>query len=279
MEPCHAAHYPRCRRPARRGLRTLSPPRTDRATQDGLFSGSNSKACPITRSPAWPAFPGLPLPAISKSFLPRRPDAIRRFPWKGRRGQPRRPLGQPGRALPSASATPLRQAQQTIEQRTGLHRGLTQVRRFLLRLGLVTRKVAAVPLPPKEHASRTRPGACRFLDDELEPQLRQFVRASATSILWMPATSSSARSSATCGASCAVVNRAARAASVTTCWGVARRQPPVDPGGQPQLHQRHLGAAFCCARSLRPVWGVRSRWCWTMPATRNAPWSRSWPDP
>ncbi len=100
-------------------------------------------------------------------------DAIRRFPWKGRRGQLDDhwvSLEEHFRQHPPRS---LRQAQQTIEQRTGLHRGLTQVRRFLLRLGLKPRKVAAVPLPPKstlpEHVREQR----RFLDDELEPQLRE----------------------------------------------------------------------------------------------------------
>src|SRR5271156_544990 len=75
-------------------------------------------------------------------------NAIRRFPWKGRRGlldDHSVSLEEYSRHHPPRS---LRQAQQTTEQRTGLHRGLTQVRRFLLRLGLKPRKVAAVPLPP-----------------------------------------------------------------------------------------------------------------------------------
>lgn len=66
----------------------------------------------------------------------------------------------------------VKQARQVIEQQTGVRRGLTQVRRFLHRLGLSTRKVAAVPLPPKStpegHAREQR----RFLDDELEPLLQ-----------------------------------------------------------------------------------------------------------
>jgi transposase len=65
----------------------------------------------------------------------------------------------------------VRQAREVIRQRTGLVRGLTQVRRFLRRLGLQPRKVAAVPVPPKkspeEHAREQR----RFLDEELEPVL------------------------------------------------------------------------------------------------------------
>jgi transposase len=67
----------------------------------------------------------------------------------------------------------VRAAQEVIRQRTGLLRGLTQVRRFLHRLGLEPRKVAAVPVPPKktpaEHARAQR----QFLDDELEPVLAE----------------------------------------------------------------------------------------------------------
>jgi transposase len=100
-------------------------------------------------------------------------DAIRRVPWKGRRGQLDDhwlSLEEHFRQHPPRS---VRQAQQAIEQQTGLHRGLTQVRRFLQRLGLKPLKVAAVPLPPKttlpEHAKEQR----RFLNNELEPQLRE----------------------------------------------------------------------------------------------------------
>ena len=67
----------------------------------------------------------------------------------------------------------VRQAQEVIRQRTGLVRGLTQVRRFLRRLGLQPRKVAAVPVPPKkapeEHAKEQR----QFLDDKLAPLLAE----------------------------------------------------------------------------------------------------------
>jgi transposase len=67
----------------------------------------------------------------------------------------------------------VKQARRVIEQQTGVRRGLTQVRRFLHRLGLSTREVAAVPLPPtstpQEHAREQR----RFLDDELEPLLAE----------------------------------------------------------------------------------------------------------
>jgi transposase len=65
----------------------------------------------------------------------------------------------------------VKEARDTIEQRTGIRRGLTQVRRFLRRLGAAPRKVAAIPVPPKsspgEHAQEQR----RFLEEELEPRL------------------------------------------------------------------------------------------------------------
>jgi transposase len=99
--------------------------------------------------------------------------AIRRFPFKGQRGQlddHRASLEEHFQKHPPRS---LREAQRAILEQTGIRRGLTQVRRFLLRVGLKPRKVAAVPLPPKatleEHAREQR----RFLSDELEPLLTE----------------------------------------------------------------------------------------------------------
>jgi transposase len=98
-------------------------------------------------------------------------DAIRRFPWKGQRGaldSHRAALEEHFRQHPPRS---VKEARHTIEQRTGLRRGQTQVRRFLRRLGLEPRRVAAVPIPPQataeDHAREQR----RFLGDELEPVL------------------------------------------------------------------------------------------------------------
>jgi transposase len=98
-------------------------------------------------------------------------DAIRRYPWQGRRGaldSHRLALEDYFRQHPPRS---VKEAQPVIERRTGIRRGQTQVRRFLHRLGLPPRRVAAVPLPPKttaeEHARVQRP----FLDAELEPVL------------------------------------------------------------------------------------------------------------
>jgi transposase len=108
-----------------------------------------------------------------RQFLQGGLAVIRRFPWKGRRGQlddHRASLEERFREHPPRS---VRQAQQAIEEHTGIRRGLTQVRRFLRRIGLSPRKVAAVPIPPKqtleEHAAEQR----RFLADELEPPLRE----------------------------------------------------------------------------------------------------------
>ncbi len=67
----------------------------------------------------------------------------------------------------------VKQARQVIEQRTGVRRGLTQVRRFLHRLGLSARKVAAVPLPPKSTPEEHGRQQGRFLADELEPLLQE----------------------------------------------------------------------------------------------------------
>jgi transposase len=100
-------------------------------------------------------------------------DEIRRCRHAGQKSalqQHRASLEEHFRQHPPRS---VRQAQEVIRQRTGLVRGLTQVRRFLRRLGLQPRKVAAVPVPPKktpeEHAREQR----QFLDDELEPVLAE----------------------------------------------------------------------------------------------------------
>jgi transposase len=108
-----------------------------------------------------------------KEFLQGGLAAIRRFPWKGRRGRlddHRASLEEHFRQHPPRS---VREAQWAIAQRTGIRRGLTQVRRFLLRIGLRPRKVAAVPIPPKQTAEGHAREQRRFLADELEPPLRE----------------------------------------------------------------------------------------------------------
>lgn len=64
----------------------------------------------------------------------------------------------------------VKEAQQVIEQRTGLCRGRTQVRRFLQRLGLKPRKACAIPVPPKSTPEEHAQKQARFLQDELEPR-------------------------------------------------------------------------------------------------------------
>src|SRR3954468_2186142 len=67
----------------------------------------------------------------------------------------------------------VKEAQQVIEQRTGIRRGLTQVRRFLRRLGLKPRKACAIPVPPKSTPQEHAQTQAQFLADQLEPRLEQ----------------------------------------------------------------------------------------------------------
>ena len=107
------------------------------------------------------------------AFLTGGLDAIRRYPWKGQRSAldgHRASLEEHFRQHPPRS---VKEAQHAIEQRTGVGRGATQVRRFLRRLGLQPRRVAAVPIPPQataeDHAREQR----QFLAGELEPVLAE----------------------------------------------------------------------------------------------------------
>src|SRR5262245_53879491 len=108
-----------------------------------------------------------------REFLNGGLDAIRRYPWKGQRSaldDHRASLEEHFRQHPPRS---VKEAQHTIAQRTGLRRGETQVRRFLRRLGLQPRRVAAVPLPPKATAEDHARTQRRFLEAELEPVLAE----------------------------------------------------------------------------------------------------------
>ena len=67
----------------------------------------------------------------------------------------------------------VKEARQQIEQRTGIRRGLTQVRHFLHRLGLTPRKVAALPIPPKATLPEHVQTQAEFLDRQLKPRLEQ----------------------------------------------------------------------------------------------------------
>ena len=65
-------------------------------------------------------------------------------------------------------------ARAVIEQRTGVRRGLTQVRHFLKdRLGLRWRKAGAVPVPPKRTVEEHAREQADFLRAKLEPRLEQ----------------------------------------------------------------------------------------------------------
>src|SRR3954451_11794784 len=67
----------------------------------------------------------------------------------------------------------VKEAQQVIEQRTGIRRGLTQVRRFLRRLGLKPRKACAIRVPPKSPPQEHAQTQAQFLADKLEPRLQE----------------------------------------------------------------------------------------------------------
>ena len=67
-----------------------------------------------------------------------------------------------------------KQARAVIEQRTGIRRGLTQVRHFLKdRLGLRWRQTGAIPVPPKRTIAEHARDQAAFLKDKLEPRLEQ----------------------------------------------------------------------------------------------------------
>ncbi len=99
---------------------------------------------------------------------------VRRCKWRG----PRTELLRHERSIeehfwdhPPRTA---KQAAKAIFERTGVRRGLTQVRAFLkTHLGLRYRKVAAIPVPPKKTIEEHAREQARFLRQELEPVLAQ----------------------------------------------------------------------------------------------------------
>src|SRR4051794_3273010 len=67
-----------------------------------------------------------------------------------------------------------KQARAVIEQRTGVRRGLSQVRHFLKdRLGLRWRQVGAIPVPPKKTVQEHAREQATFVEEELEPRWEQ----------------------------------------------------------------------------------------------------------
>jgi transposase len=68
----------------------------------------------------------------------------------------------------------VKHARAIIEQRTGIRRGLTQVRHFLRdRLGLRWRRTGAIPVPPKKTIAEHARDQAAFMRDKLEPRLEQ----------------------------------------------------------------------------------------------------------
>jgi transposase len=67
----------------------------------------------------------------------------------------------------------VKEARHQIEQHTGVRRGLTQVRRFLHRLGLKPRKAAAIPVPPKSTVVEHVKTQADFLQTQLRPRLSE----------------------------------------------------------------------------------------------------------
>lgn len=98
-------------------------------------------------------------------------ELIRRCPWTGQHSaleDHSTSLEEYFRQHPPRSVA---EAREVIRQRTGIRRGLTQVRRFLRRLGLKPRRVAAIPVPPKDTPEEHARTQQTFLDEQLEPAL------------------------------------------------------------------------------------------------------------
>jgi transposase len=80
-----------------------------------------------------------------------------------------------------------KEAAAVIEQQTGIRRSLTQVRAFLkYPLGLKYRKVAAIPVPPKQSIDAHAQVQAQFLETQLEPRL-QGARAGRRAVFFVDA--------------------------------------------------------------------------------------------
>src|SRR5262249_52894496 len=169
----HVAHRLHRGRPVGHCVRALAPPRAVRAAQAGSPLAQVPRVGPPRRRPPGRRLPPpastLPPAGSPSGSLPPPP----RSRWKGRRtpwAGPRPPREEPSRQPPPRS---VKEAQHAIEQRTGIRRGATQVRRFLRRLGLQPRRVAAVPIPPRTTAADHAREQRQFLAGELEPVLAE----------------------------------------------------------------------------------------------------------
>jgi transposase len=70
-------------------------------------------------------------------------------------------------------ARTIAEACERIEQRTGVRRQPSQVRKFLKRLGLKWQCVRAIPVPPKKTLEEHVKEQARFLEEELNPRLEE----------------------------------------------------------------------------------------------------------
>jgi len=91
------------------------------------------------------------------------------------------------------------EAQNIIEKLTGIRRSRPQVWKFLRRLGMKCRKIAAVPGKVDEAKQQEQE---RFLRDKLEPRLDDAEAGRRKIFLWTPPILSTAPFSAACGVSC-----------------------------------------------------------------------------
>ena len=67
-----------------------------------------------------------------------------------------------------------KEAAAVIEQQTGIRRGRTQVRQFLkYHLGLSWRRVASIPVPPKQGIAEHARVQAHFVENQLEPCLHE----------------------------------------------------------------------------------------------------------
>ena len=80
------------------------------------------------------------------------------------------------------------EAQMIIEKKTGIKRGLSQVRNFLKRIGFTYRKVSSIL--GKAITANKLAEQKQFLSNELEPRLNQAKKGEREVFLWMPPTSS-----------------------------------------------------------------------------------------
>jgi transposase len=100
-------------------------------------------------------------------------DRIRRAPAREARSELDKHLVSVEELFLEHPPRSVKEARHLIEQHTGIRRGLTQVRRFLHRLEMKPRKVAAIPIPPKSTLEDHVKNQAEFLENELEPRLEE----------------------------------------------------------------------------------------------------------